>query len=257
MIERWVKEKVLITVRTYPVPSRQLIEVSCTAGIDDDGKWIRLFPVPYRFLHPDKRFSKYQYIEADVTKSISDPRPESYKVNPDTIKVISPPIPTMNKWEARKEKVFPLKSNSLCELQALRDLNQYPTLGFIKPQNIISLDIKSETTDWTESQLTSLRQYSMFGNAPKSELEKIPFEFSYVFRCNNPNCHTHKLSCTDWEMGQSYRIWKTKYGNKWEDKFRETYETKMIFDRDTHFYVGTLHGHPDAWIIIGLFYPPN
>jgi hypothetical protein len=31
----------------------------------------------------------------------------------------------------------------------------------------------------------------------------------------------------------------------------------MINKNDTHFYVGTVHQHPDAWIIIGLFYPPR
>ena len=30
----------------------------------------------------------------------------------------------------------------------------------------------------------------------------------------------------------------------------------MINDRDTHFYVGTIHQHPKEWIIVGLFYPP-
>ena len=238
-------------------PSRKQIEVSCTAGIDDDHKWIRLFPVPYRFLNPDKRFSKYQYIEASVTKAVSDPRPESYKVNPETITITSPSIPTTNKWEFRKEKVFPLKSHSLCELKAQKDLNGYPTLGFIKPKNIISLDIKPESAEWTESQLTSLRQYSMFDNMPKSELEKIPFEFSYTFRCDDPNCHTHQLSCTDWEMGASYRSWRYKYGNNWKDKFRERYDTDMRLRNDTHFFVGTIHGHPNNWIIIGLFYPPK
>ncbi len=29
----------------------------------------------------------------------------------------------------------------------------------------------------------------------------------------------------------------------------------MIEKNDTHFYVGTLHHHPNIWIIVGLFYP--
>jgi hypothetical protein len=37
--ERWIKKRVLITVRTYPTPAKKGIEVSCTAGITDDGKW--------------------------------------------------------------------------------------------------------------------------------------------------------------------------------------------------------------------------
>jgi hypothetical protein len=86
---QWAKRKVLITVRTYPVPSRKSVEVSCTAGITDDNKWIRLFPIQYRFLDYDKRFRKYQCIEASVTKSLSDTRPESYKIDPDTIRINS------------------------------------------------------------------------------------------------------------------------------------------------------------------------
>lgn len=251
------KKKILITVRTYPVPSRSSIEVSCTAGITEAGEWIRLFPVPYRFLNPDKRFSKYQTIEASVIKASSDVRPESYKLNTDSIKILSPPLSTENKWESRKEKVFPLKSPSLCELKAARDLNQFPTLGFIKPKKIISFSITSCSPHWTEYQLTSLRQYPMFSELPKTELEKLPYEFRYVFQCDDPNCHTHTLSCTDWEMGASYRAWRYKYGNKWETQFRNRYETEMILGRDTHFYVGTIHGHPGEWIIIGLFYPPK
>jgi hypothetical protein len=29
------------------------------------------------------------------------------------------------------------------------------------------------------------------------------------------------LSCTDSEIGESWRQWKKKYGDKWEEKFRE------------------------------------
>ena len=68
MVE-WVAKRILITVRTYPVPARKGIEVSCTGGITDDGKWIRLFPVPYRFLEEDRRFTKYQWISVSVTKA--------------------------------------------------------------------------------------------------------------------------------------------------------------------------------------------
>jgi hypothetical protein len=56
-------------------------------------------------------------------------------------------------------------------------------------------------------------------------------------------------------MGQSYRDWRDKYEEEWETAFRQTYEEKML-ERDTHFYVGTIHQHPTGWIIVGLFYPP-
>ena len=42
--------RVLITVTTYPLPSRSHDELVCTAGILEDGSWIRIYPVPFKFL---------------------------------------------------------------------------------------------------------------------------------------------------------------------------------------------------------------
>jgi hypothetical protein len=254
---RWIKKKVLITVRTYPNPSRKSVEVSCTAGIDEDGHWIRLYPIPWRLLDDDKRFRKYQLIEANVTKSESDTRPESYKVDIDSIKILSEPIPTTNNWDLRKDKVFPLMSESLCYLQRKRDLNKEPTLGFFKPAVISALRREATISVWSEGELARLRQYSFFGDAPRNELEKLPFDFSYEFRCADEHCSGHKLKCTDWEMAQAYRAWKFKYGEGWQVKFQTRFETEMALVKDTHLFVGTLSTHPGEWIIIGLFYPPK
>lgn len=40
------RKKVLITVTTYLLPSRSYEELVCTAGILEDGSWIRIYPVP-------------------------------------------------------------------------------------------------------------------------------------------------------------------------------------------------------------------
>jgi hypothetical protein len=74
MANGWSTKRVLITVRTYPVPVHRGIEVSCTAGVTSDGNWIRLFRIPYRFLNPDQRFTKYQWIEVDATRARGDAR---------------------------------------------------------------------------------------------------------------------------------------------------------------------------------------
>src|SRR5205814_570290 len=108
----WTSVQVLVTARTYPTPAKQGIEVSCTGGITHDGKWIRLFPVPYRFLDDDKRFQKYQWIDVRVIKA-SDYRPESYRLDQDSIRILPDRLPTDDCWKARKEIVFPLRSPSL------------------------------------------------------------------------------------------------------------------------------------------------
>lgn len=249
-------KKALIVVRTYPTPAKKGVEVSCTAAISEKGEWLRLFPVPYRFLAEDQRFRKYQWVELQVTKA-TDPRPESYKLKPNGIRILSDPLPTVNGWQARKEIIYPLRSHCLCCLQSTYSDNAFPTLGIFRPKVIEGLMIKQEDPNWTEGQLAALRQGLLFERPPDAELEKVPFSFRYQFRCDEQSCSGHKIICVDWELGQSWRSWKREYGDDWEEKFRQRYETEMIHKNDTHFFVGTVHQHPGTWIIVGLFYPPR
>ena len=74
-----MKEKILITVKTYPTLSREYAELVCTAGVEESGKWRRVYPVQFRQLIDEQKYRKYQWIEADLEKSTNDTRPESYK----------------------------------------------------------------------------------------------------------------------------------------------------------------------------------
>lgn len=71
--------KVLITVKTYPSLSEKYDELVCTAGFLEDGSWIRIYPVPLRKLDYQNRYEKWQWIEIDLIKNISDFHPESYR----------------------------------------------------------------------------------------------------------------------------------------------------------------------------------
>lgn len=247
-------KKILITVKTYPLPSKKTIEASCTAGVTEDGKWIRLFPLPFRFLEHSKKFKKYQWIEASVTKA-SDPRPESFKIDLDSIKLIDKPLPTSNNWKIRKDIIFPLASPSLCYLENTR-AETGVTLGIFKPRIINELIIEpEEDPSWTAQEMSVLNRQSMFDKQYIKPLEKIPFKFYYRFFCSDSKCKGHKLSATDWEMGEAYRKWKRNYGNEWEDHFRRKFEYDVIYSWETYLYVGTIRAHPDVWIIVGLFYP--
>ncbi len=248
-------KKILITVKTYPMPSKKAIEASCTAGITEDANWIRLFPLPFRYLEYSKQFNKYQWIEASVTKASSDPRPESHKIVLDSIKLIGKPLRTSNNWQARKDIVLPLEAPSLCYLQRTRAETKV-TVGIFKPKIIRKLIIEPEEyPQWTEWELAVLSQQSMFDKQTVRPLEKIPLRFIYSFFCNDPKCRGHRLSVTDWELGAAYRKWRRQYGEHWENYFRQKFEDEVIYSFNTYFYVGTIRAHPDTWIIIGLFYP--
>jgi hypothetical protein len=257
MAPSWATKRVLITVRTYPVPATKGIEVSCTAAVTDDGQWIRLFPVPYRSLSADKRFKKYQWIEVALNKAGNDPRPESYHLNIETIK-LGETVSTADEWAARRKILNSLMRPSLCGIYAEQKANGQPTLGLFKPGDVKRLLITPTTDKWTNKQREILSQATLeFQATPKGELEKIPYDFQYEFTCSASGCRGHTLGCTDWEMGEAYRSWHASYGDKWEEKFREKFERDMIDNKDLHFFVGTLHQHPNNWMIIGLFYPPK
>jgi hypothetical protein len=194
--------------------------------------------------------------DVEVIKA-SDPRPESHKIRPQSIQILGDILPTDAAWEARKAVVEPLKSHCLCCLKEQRNNYGSPTLGFFKPKHIKRLILKKQSAQWSPAQAAVLSQRHLFEDAPAQELEKIPFAFMYEFQCDHPNCTGHTLSCTDWEMGESWRKWRVQYGAGWEDAFRRKYEKELIEEKDLHFFVGTVHAHPTEWIIVGLFYPPR
>jgi hypothetical protein len=76
------RKKVLLTVITYPLPSRSYDELVCTAGLLDNGDWIRIYPVPLSFLLGQRESGqmksfKYTWIELDLNKRTDDFRSES------------------------------------------------------------------------------------------------------------------------------------------------------------------------------------
>jgi hypothetical protein len=252
----WGSKRILIVVRTYPVPAKKSIEASCTAGITEDGKWIRLFPVPFRLMAEENRFSKWQWINADLVKATSDARPESYKLNSETIHPAET-VGTKDGWRARRDMLKPLLRPSMCQIRQEKEANGSPTLGIFRPAKIKRLVLEEDVTNWSTEELVILKQDDMFQKTPSQTLEKIPFKFKYEFQCADAACKGHAMSCTDWEMVQAYRRWRQDYGENWEQAFRQRFEREMIEKYDTHFMVGTVHQHPNNWIIVGLFYPPK
>src|SRR5262249_51895824 len=135
-------------------------------------------------------------------KASNDARPESYRIDRDSINIVEFIGPDDN-WRKRKHLVEPLRAHCQCCLLKEWTVNHKPSLGFFRPKEILRLEIDETSSDWTEEELSKLRQElpSMFDDQhrPKRELEKIPFEFRYLFRCDEVDCGTHRMLCSDWE----------------------------------------------------------
>ncbi len=249
-------EDMLIVVKAYPTPSTKYVESSCTVGITREREWLRIHPLPFRMLEDSQRFKKYQWIRGRIMKS-ADPRPESHKIDYDSIQNLEEFLSSQRNWAQRIAFLEPLKRRSLEEIWREQELDNI-SLGFFKPKCIDHLDIEPATAQWTQKQLASLQQQNFFIRDNPRPLEKVPYDFKYRFWCDDPRCKGHHAKIVDWEIYQSYRKWYNQYGpNDWEEKLRERYERDMQEKNDTHFFMGTLRAHPKSWIIIGLFYPPK
>ena len=111
------KARILITVKTYPTPSSKYDELVCTAGVREDGSFIRLYPIDYRYKPYWEWFEKYQWIEVNIERRTQDYRPESFRPIGE-IKPLGPPIDTSNNWAKRKQYVFAKGVSIMCELQS-------------------------------------------------------------------------------------------------------------------------------------------
>ena len=264
------KERVLITVKTYPTLSRRYGETVCTAGIRPDGSWVRIYPVPFRRLEESEQYSKYDWIEADLIKSQSDPRPETRR--PADIHQLVPVghIDTKDKWRERRRLVMEKAKvhTRLGELIAGAKANQV-SLAVFKPRAIKDLIIEEDDREWDGKKLDQMRnltaQTELF---PEEEwrktfevIPKLPYSFSY--RLMDADGRESTLQILDWEIGALYwNCYHQHSGNETSalEKVRAKY-VDAFFQTDLHVFLGTTQQFhqvaPNPWVIIGVFPIPH
>lgn len=251
--------RVLVTVKAYPNPSKRYGETVCCAGIDTTTfQWIRLYPIPYRDLDESQKFKKYTVIEARCWKAPDDHRVESYKIDSESIRLLSH-LDTKKdkKWDARKQIVLPTVSPSFCKI--LAETTEGKSLGAFKPCDIDFLWKKAQQEN-EDSRQACYAQLS-FWDRTKKAIEPIPFDFYYSFKCHGElACIGHQLPIIDWEIGQAYRDWRYKYKTQeiLLQKIREKWlDTICSVKRDVYFYVGNMQRFRDHFMVLGVFYPPR
>ena len=260
--DRKKKLKVLITVKTYPIPSKKYDELVCTAGVTETGEFIRLYPINFRELPYTQQYKKYQWIEVMAEKYQGrDVRKESYRPLCDSIKTLGEPIPsTRDNWSERARYVLKEKARSMEDLyeQQIKDLT---SLGIFKPKKVNDLVISPDETEWSSKFLHALKQQRLFEYRQKTLLppRKVPFKFHYCFECDDSRCKgQHKMMIEDWEVGALFwkMVDKGCSHKEASQKVRDKFLNDLCgTDKDTYFYVGTILSHPKTWVVIGIFYP--
>lgn len=264
------RKKILITVTTYPLPSRSYDELVCTAGVMENGDWIRIYPVPLSFLIDLKgtgrmRNVKYTWIELDLKKRLDDFRPESYSPLNYDFKdiVIGDRINTDGNWYERKQyclrNIYTNKNKLLEDSKAPKNIS----LATFKPTKVLGVECKEDDREWRDEWKELRKQGDLFETVKPIEtlIPKLPFKFLYRFLDDEGN--ESKLMIEDWEIGALYwNCLKNADGNENTAlrKVKEQYEDNFIQHKDLYFFLGTTkrwHSRRmhNPFVIIGVFYP--
>ncbi len=255
----WEKKKVLVTVKTYPEKSRKHKTVVCTAGITDEGEWIRLYPIKVDTYTGRSKIRKYDWIEVECKKATDErmQRKESYKVREGSIRLLEHSLASNNgktPWAERNKILLPHVAPSLEYLKEQFSADR-TSLGLIKPKVLLDFYKKHPLTPPAQSQQY---QKTLFDDQLFSVLDAIPKIFSYKFRCEGCKENYHNILCEDWELYALYQNEGQKHRDDmdtlWE-KIHDKFYTWML-TKDLYFYMGTHSLHP-TWLIIGLYYPPK
>ena len=264
------RERILVTVKTYPTLSRKYGETVCTAGVREDGTWVRLYPVPFRRLDDTEQYHKYDWLECDVVKSPGDFRPESFR--PTDVNQLTPiaHMDTNNNWRERR-RILLQTAKVYTQRQPLIDGAKANalSLAIFKPAQIIDFIWEVDDRDWDQSKVDEMRDRTLQGVLFEEDawrqtfklIKKLPYSFSYKFEDADGEIST--LQVLDWEAGQLY--WNClKQSNNDEAealaKVKEKYLGEFL-KRDLHFFLGTtqmFHSWAqNPWVIIGVLPIPH
>lgn len=268
-----VQARILVTVKAYPKPSSKYDELVCTAGLLNGEKWVRIYPVPFRFLQDNEKYPKYSWITMDIVRSSErDFRPESYKpkLGLDEEIILERTLGTKDAWAARKHYVLKEVFDSMGEITRLAHSEKNKSLATLKPQEIIGFDIQETEREWRESwQDTTLQakfsDLNSSGEAKKRELiRKVPYNYYYRFITVGDDS-PRRLKIEDWEIGALFwNCLRITHGDEKEANklVKKKYWDEFVDSKDLYFFVGsTLEFHrrrvDNPFIIIGVFYPPK
>lgn len=260
-------EEIFIIAKTYPTRSKKYKELVCTAGINRNGEWVRIYPIPFRSLEDYKQFKRYTWIKAEIVPDSSDPRIESHKINATSIKILES-VPTDKEWGRRRQLI--LENTKIYKnLQTIIDgATKTNTLSLctFKPTKFLDIEVdKNPNEELTEKEKKEYinANRTLFGTE-SCELEftgmpHIPYKFK--IKLEDDVGKISSMSVIDWEIQQLYLNCK----HEGDDIAVQKVKDKLLWmmnDRDLYLFLGTMkqmhiRKSKNPYTIIGLFYPPR
>lgn len=251
----WNTERLVIWGETYPELSSSHRETVCTGAVRLDGPGlVRVYPLPLRYLPEDRRPKKWDVIEARIARTSSDGRPESYKIDADSIRVVGH-IDTKNGWEHRRrlmlrEEHFVTGLDDMAQRQAATG----QSLGIIREARI--LDIELERVPEDERRRRGLKYDAILrqGNFLHGLSKPMPapvFMPRIHFRTSE-SAKVHEFIVRDWELIELAR--KVEGDKNPGDAFNNAF-FEIMRGREPYIIVGNINFYPKTFMCVALMYP--
>jgi hypothetical protein len=253
------RARVLITVKASPEPSTSYGDTVCVAGIRLDREqpeWIRLYPVPFRYLEAEQKFKKYDILTMDIVKATKDPRRESHTPARSSIQFDSH-LPV----NQRANVVLPLVDRSMCEV--VKDLDtdiNGPSLAIVRARQIVRMVVEPHP-GWTDDEK---RRIAAWGSQPDllqdgphiRTIEAPRFRASYEWFCETESCNRHTQRLLDWELTAFQRRFAKDTDEQLKARIDSQFLDRMFSKgRFPFFYVGNFASGPKrkSFSILGTF----
>lgn len=220
---------VAIIVKAAPVIGKKHGETVCVAGIDYEGNWHRLYPVPFRDLDKGQQFRRWDLVRFSWRRPKDDKRPESKNINSQSLKLVGA-VPKRERHAFARRALV----SSLDKVKA--DGRSFALIRPESPEFIIKTLNQSELAEEREKRAALHAQDDLF-SVPVASLEPPPVTFSYSFHFDG-RLRTHR--CIDWETEAAFLRRRDErdeaFALRWmQEKFGEEYpRLGMAFAMGTH-----------------------
>ena len=241
------EETITVLIKAAPEFGRVHGNVVCVAGIDDHGRWRRLYPIPYRDLSVDQRFSRWGRISYRWRTNPRDERPESRRVDPRSLELVG-------EVKDRQERSAIINRGLVDSL--IQEKLEGRSLALMRPEMPRFRILRKSDARVAEDQVRRNQLFSQDDMFVVKEVsrEVCPYEFRYHFKIEGRKA---VYRCIDWETEATFFKWRRSYGEQVAlDMMMDRWNTE-IPDRGVVFAFGTHRVKKyDTWLLSAVIQMP-
>jgi hypothetical protein len=241
----------MVNCKTYPAVSTKYTETVCTGGVDRDGHFVRLYPIPFRLLTEPERYDRWDVIRVKVYRDSKDARPESWHYIPGTpIQVLESISDEAERWAWMKKAVF----SSRAEMEE-RNL----TNGLVEVEPV-KFYWEADEKEWSPSQLNVFSQGNLFESKDVLQdlANRVPWQFRLSGRENSSQSEFDGKVLA-WSYYQGFRRELARTGDE-QAALKSVHDrvAKSIFNPDRAvFAIFGTHSRFGNWMISALYHVPR